>query len=156
MRKHVVIAELSWPKSLSDQANARSVARRWAFDRLGSLRKFILAKASKGDEPLARMKLDLIGEGEFFFAKGSQDVWIKQGVFCDHWIPANELQESVLEIRAGLHWFNRMAVVTLHAQALDHYDLYFLIMMSWSITVPNMDDAAPGGAAAEAAAAGAA
>jgi hypothetical protein len=63
--------------------------------------------------------------------------------FCEHWALADENDETVLEIKAGMHWFKHMAEITLLAKIEDAAAASALIMLSWYLVfMKTQDDAA--------------
>lgn len=136
------LARLSWPKCLSDRADATCADGRWYFDRLGCFREEVTGRDRATNRELARFVYDLFGDGELRLENGMTFQLFRTKVFREQWALVDEDDVVVLEIDVGTHWFKYVVDVRIAPYEGECAYLPILVIFSWYLVFMRIQDVA--------------
>jgi len=136
-----LIGELYWTKWLSDRAIARFGKGAWEMDRVGCLRRQVVAVDRRLKVRVASFEFGWHNEGDILLPNGKIYQWYRTKAFSEAWAIVDENDELVYEMQIGTRWFKHEASVSLAVDKITP-EVALLICLGLYLGICAMQDAA--------------
>ena len=137
-----LVAQLYWPKLLSDLAVAECAAGTWHIDRLGFFRQRTVVTLPGSDLEIASFEPDWLGDGDLVLADGRVFQWYQTKTLCNSWALVSPDGSLLFEVHEGMRWFKHEADVVLHVAVDAMPELPLLILVAWYLGYTKLQDVA--------------
>lgn len=137
-----LVGILYWPKWLSDRAVAECADGKWLIDRVGFFRHRVAVTDAGSGMQIASLDFGWLRDGDLTLTNGRVFRWYRTRAFRNFWALADENNQVLFEIQAGMHWFKYEADVVLHIHAESLPDLPLLILTGWYLGYVTIQDTA--------------
>jgi hypothetical protein len=140
-------ATLEWPQAFGSLGLSSSREGRYTFKRGGFLHPYVTIRRQEFESELAKLSLDLRGNGELVFNNGQCYRFSRSGMVRFDYEVSGPRETHLFTLKKEWGAFKHRGEVLIAQSGLAHRDIALLVTLCWYLAVLASEDAAAAGGA---------